>query len=249
MGFPGVLRYITGAMTVFLVEDDELIRTNVAEYLRLADFSVVAVASGNEARAVLDSSEHIDLAILDVSLPDVSGFWLAKTVRRSRRAGLPVIFLTARDDETSRITGFELGADDYVVKPFSPKELVMRVQAILRRSTPPAADQPETRESTLRYESDGHMLELEMSLKRSRVDDRTVHLTHTEWCIMEWFIAHPDMVLSRSVILESILDYEGDLMTRTADAHISNLRSKLTPGTWIETVRGFGYRFSGTRRD
>lgn len=241
------MRYSTGAMTVLLVEDDELIRTNVAEYLQLADFTVIAAASGTEARGVLDSSEAIDLAILDVSLPGVSGFSLAKAVRQSRRAELPILFLTARDDETSRITGFELGADDYVVKPFSPKELVMRVQAILRRSAPAAASEAGDPASTLRYENDGHALELQLSQKRIRVDERVVDLTPTEWAIMEWFVEHPQMVLSRSVILESILAYEGDLMTRTADAHISNLRSKLTPGTWIETVRGFGYRFAGDR--
>jgi DNA-binding response OmpR family regulator len=234
---------------IFLLEDDPEIREAVAEYLRLADHEVTECERGDEA-ARLISSTVPDLLILDVAVPGRSGFVVAKDARAT--GDVPIIFLTSRDDETSRITGLELGADDYVTKPFSPRELVLRVNAVLRRTTS-AAGQPPSRPAryvlrgtsvpagtsvpTLEFHPENHVV---------AIDGAPVATTATEWRILELLISRAPAVVTRDSIIAEALGYDAAVETRSADAHVKNLRARLGDGRWIETVRGFGYRFAGT---
>jgi len=224
---------------IFLVEDNESIREAVAGYLRLEEHEVVEFGGVAD---VLEVMRHTppDLAILDVMLPDGSGFALAKKIRAE--SPVPLVFLTAREAESDRITGFELGADDYVVKPFSPKELVLRVQALLRRAgsaAPRGADGCwERGASRLCLDAAGH---------RATVDGAPLELTAAEWKILERLALNAGVVVSRERLLGESLGYAYEGSERTIDTHVKNLRAKLGDPGWVETVRGFGYRFGGTR--
>lgn len=161
----------------------------------------------------------------------------------SRAQGLPIIFLTAKASESDRITGFELGADDYVVKPFSPRELSLRVEAVLRRSGSGGAKPG----ATMSWVLGKQVLELDEAAHRASVAGNEINLTVAEWKILSYLATHLGVVVGRERLLGESLDYlvaEGS--ERTVDTHIKNLRAKLGSAGWIETVRGFGYRFSGT---
>jgi DNA-binding response OmpR family regulator len=224
---------------IFVVEDNEPLREAVCSYLRLNDHEIVEFA---RLRGVLEAvdTRPPDLIVLDVMLPDGDGFLLARKIRKSH--AVPIIFLTAKASESDRITGFELGADDYVVKPFSAKELSLRVEAVLRRSGHPAvAGLP-----AMRWELDRRVLELDETAHRASVDGTEINLTVAEWKILSYLAVRSGTVVGRERLLGESLDYlvaEGS--ERTVDTHIKNLRAKLGDAGWIETVRGFGYRFSG----
>ena len=230
---------------ILILEDDTAIREAVAEYLRLADHEVVECGSGDEVLQHL-GAQGPDLFVLDVAVPGRSGFSVAKAIRS--RSQVPIVFLTARDDETSRITGLELGADDYVTKPFSPRELVLRVNAILRRAGGDGIQTPETaaRRYALGGAEDGPVLTVDPERHTVSLDGTPVHLTATEWRLLEVIAARAPGVVARDVLIEDALGYDATVETRSADAHIKNLRAKLGDHRWVETVRGFGYRFGGT---
>jgi two-component system phosphate regulon response regulator PhoB len=224
---------------VFLIEDNESIREAVAGYLRLAEHEVVAFDSVRDVREVMEHKRP-DLLIIDVMLPDGNGFAFAKQVRA--HSTVPFIFLTAKDAESDRITGFELGADDYVVKPFSPKELVLRAEAVLRRTKATGAEPRETR-----WSLDGKTLSVDEDKHTAAVDEGELQLTGAEWKILEYLAKNEGIMLSRERILGECLDYDYEGSERTVDTHIKNIRAKLGDGNWIETVRGFGYRFKGEK--
>jgi DNA-binding response OmpR family regulator len=224
---------------IFLVEDNDSLREAINSYLKLNDHEVFEFPRGSGVIEALDTKAP-DLIILDVMLPDANGFQLAKKIRKDH--DVPIVFLTAKTAESDRITGFEVGGDDYVVKPFSPKELVLRVEAILKRSR---KDAPET-VPVRQWVYGNHTLEMDSSAHRALVDEKEVSLTPAEWKILEYFANHPSIVVERNRLLGESLDYfmaEGS--ERTIDTHVKNLRAKLADPGWIETVRGFGYRFSG----
>jgi DNA-binding response OmpR family regulator len=227
---------------IFVVEDNESLREAVCSYLRLNDHEIVEFARiGGVLEAI--ETRPPDLIVLDVMLPDGDGFFLARKIRKAQT--LPIIFLTAKATESDRITGFELGADDYVVKPFSPKELSLRVEAVLRRSGGSAVYSP----PSLCWSLGEQVLELDETAHRASVDGAEINLTVAEWKILSYLAVRPGTVVSRERLLGESLDYlvaEGS--ERTVDTHIKNLRSKLGDPGWIETVRGFGYRFSGVAR-
>jgi DNA-binding response OmpR family regulator len=235
MGVPAMAR-------IFVVEDNESLREAVCSYLRLNDHEIVEFPRiGGVLEAI--ETKPPDLIVLDVMLPDGDGFLLARKIRKSHT--VPIIFLTAKATESDRITGFELGADDYVVKPFSPKELSLRVEAVLRRSSGPAV----LSAPPLCWSLGEQVLELDETAHRASVDGAEINLTVAEWKILSYLAARPGTVVSRERLLGESLDYlvaEGS--ERTVDTHIKNLRSKLGDPGWIETVRGFGYRFSGEVR-
>ena len=224
---------------IFLVEDNENLREAVSSYLKLDDHEVTEF---DRTRGVLEALEtkRSDLLILDVMLPDGDGFQLARQIRKKHQ--MPILFLTAKSSESDRITGFEIGGDDYVVKPFSPKELTLRVKAILRRSR---SEVPSEKQRGVWLYKD-HVLELDGTTHRAKADGTVLNLTAAEWKILDYLSSHPGIVVGRNRLMGESLDYlmpEGS--ERTIDTHIKNLRAKLGEHGWIETVRGFGYRFSG----
>ena len=227
---------------IFVIEDNDGLRDTIASYLRLEEHTVTGFSklSGVEQAIRL---QRPDLIILDVMLPDGDGFLFARKLRAWNCT--PIVFLTARTTESDRITGFEVGADDYVVKPFSNKELMLRVRALLRRMH----EQPETPISQWELEeADGaHELTLDEAGHVCRHDGADVVLTAAEWKILKYLAERPRMVVSRDRLL-GCLDYIAEGSERTIDTHIKNLRIKLDKAGWIDTVRGFGYRFTGRAR-
>lgn len=227
---------------VFLVEDNETLREAVRSYLLLDDHEVVEfgrVAGVEEAFR----TRPPQLLILDVMLPDGDGFLLARRLRREH--SVPIIFLTAKSAESDRITGFELGADDYVVKPFSPRELILRVEAVLRRAVAEGGSGGAIT-GFRAWQHEGRRLEMDEAQHRASVDGRELQLTAAEWKILARLTTSAGVVVARERLLGESLDYlvaEGS--ERTVDTHVKNLRAKLREPGWIETVRGFGYRFAG----
>lgn len=186
-----------------------------------------------------------DMLIQDVMLPDGDGFTFVKKLRMSY--SFPVVFMTARVAESDRILGFELGADDYITKPFSAKELVLRVQAIFRRLD--GASQLHRSGSS--WVLDGSILLLDEVSHLFTIDGRHIPLTAAEWRIMSYLVSNSGILITRAQILEHCFDYSFESYDRIVDTHVKNIRSKLGPlgAQWIETVRGYGYRFAGHPTD
>ena len=226
---------------ILVVDDEPDITALVAYHLARAGYRVSTASSGSEAlRAARE--ERPDLVILDLMLPGVSGYDVLSELRtfdETRDVG--VILLTARRDEPDRIRGLSLGADDYLTKPFSPAELVLRVRAVLRRLASPAVSSG----STLVV---GNLV-IDRGAARVLLDGREVGLTAIEYKLLVILIERRGRVQSRPKLLEVVWEAHPDIQTRTVDMHILRLRSKLGPmGDMIETVRGFGYRFANTYR-
>lgn len=227
----------TGTVHRILVVDDEPdITALVAYHLAKAGYRVTTAATGADAlRSARD--ERPDLVVLDLMLPGHSGFdVLAELRRRDETRDVGVLLLTARKEEPDRIKGLSLGADDYLSKPFSPKELVLRVGAILRRlAAPPVAAGGRLV---------GGPITLDRAAHRVTVDGKDVELTATEFKLLERLIERRDRVQARAQLLESVWQAQPDIQTRTVDMHVQRLRAKLGgAGEWIETVRAVGYRF------
>jgi len=227
---------------VIIVEDNSLIRDAVSGYLKLDGYKTLEFGG---VAGVLDAvkRETANLAILDVMLPDGSGFALAKEIRAA--SDIPLIFLTAKDSESDRILGFELGADDYICKPFSAKELVLRVHALLRRSG--KTDSGKSVASG-EWKSGNSTVIIDEAKHSVSVDGNLAELTSTEWKILLYLASNAGQVVSREQLLGECLNYFFEGSERTIDTHMANLRSKIGQ-QWISTVRGFGYRFSGIKSD
>jgi two-component system, OmpR family, alkaline phosphatase synthesis response regulator PhoP len=227
---------------ILVVEDDEDIAQLVARYLDKAGFSVEVVSSGREALAAIGSKPP-KLLILDLMLPQVDGLEICRVVRGNERtATIPIIMLTARAEESERILGLEIGADDYIAKPFSPSELVARVRALLRRT-----QRQEGQESrTLSYgpivvDADRHTVSLEGA---------EVRLTAKEFLLLEYLLRHRGRVLSRDLLLTDVWGYRYTGGSRTVDVHVRRLREKLPPlGEALVTVKQFGYKLRDTSSD
>jgi DNA-binding response OmpR family regulator len=225
--------------TVLLVEDERKLRELVRAYLERAGFTVLSTESGAEA-IMLGASASPDLVILDLGLPDVPGDAVARELRAA--GPVPILMLTARSTEEDRIAGLELGADDYVTKPFSPRELVLRVQAILRRGGPVAEH------GAISY-GDG-MLTLDESRREARVRGVVVDLTPTEWGVLLALATVPGRVYSRYELINRVRGYEFEGYERTVDSHVKNLRRKIEKDPAnpqiVLTVLGGGYRLGLT---
>jgi DNA-binding response OmpR family regulator len=220
-------------MTILVAEDDRDIAELIARYLQKAGWQPHIAASGDEALAF--ARHHpLDLAILDVMLPGISGFDLCRMLRGAEQtAALPIIMLTARAEESDRIVGLELGADDYIAKPFSPNELVARVRAVSRRS------RRDDRDVVLRYGP------IAMDLARHAVHEngREVKLTAKEFLLLEYLLRHRGRVLSRDLLLNDVWGYSYTGGTRTVDVHVRRLREKLPVLVdALVTVKQFGYK-------
>ncbi len=222
------------AVRVLLVEDDGAIGALVRTYLVRDGHHVVWVLSGEEA--LVELGRHaIGLVILDVALPGVDGLEVCRRVRA--RSSLPIIMLTARDEEPDRVAGLELGADDYVTKPFSPRELMARVKAVLRRAGPSARLAVER--ATPREAGD---VRLDPAAREVTVGGRAVQLTAKEFDLLAHLLAHPGVVLGRDRLLVDVWGFDFPGGTRTVDVHVAQLRKKLARPLLIRTVRGAGYK-------
>ncbi|HTX58980.1 MAG TPA: response regulator transcription factor [Verrucomicrobiae bacterium] len=222
--------------TILVAEDDGAIRDLLAHHLEREGFCVVGAADGHAA--LRGARGAADLLILDVGLPGIDGYDVARTLRREERT-IPILMLTARTDEIDRVVGFELGADDYVTKPFSPREVVARVKAVLRRCGEPAAE----RRSTIFC----GRLEIDRDAREARVDGRTVALRPRELALLIELASNPGIALSRTRLLQKVwgFDYAGD--ERTVDVHVRRLRRAVEEpfglSPLLHTVHGIGYKF------
>jgi DNA-binding response OmpR family regulator len=219
---------------ILVVEDEQAIADLVRAYLRRDGFDVVWARSGEQALEEL-GRHPVRLVVLDIGLPGIDGFEVCRRLRG--RTGVPILILSARDDEVDRVAGLEAGADDYVTKPFSPRELVARVKAILRRAAGAG--------TTL----DGGSLaagevELDRSSREVRAGGEPVELTGREFDLLAALLAHPGVVLSRERLLELAWGGEFPGGTRTVDVHVGQLRAKLGRPDLIQTVRGAGYKLT-----
>ena len=226
---------------IYIVEDHEVIRNGVVQYLNLSGYEAVGFKSIQDARDAFQEKSP-DLLIQDVMLPDGDGFSFVKSIKQ-KHSKLPVIFLTARVDESDRILGFELGADDYITKPFSPKELVLRIQALFRRVDEASVSQ----ENVFRYSDGENEMVIDDDEHQLSINGEPVSLTAAEWRIVFYLASNSPNLITRAQILEQCFDYSFESYERVVDTHIKNIRAKLRPGSWIDTVRGYGYRFAGKR--
>ncbi|MDA8345954.1 MAG: response regulator transcription factor [Thermaerobacter sp.] len=224
-------------MRVLLVDDDDDVQEILGHYLQQDGHTVVAARTGAEALAA--AAGDVDVAVLDLTLPDLDGFEVLRRWRSGQGATLPILLLTARGEESDRLLGLGLGADDYVVKPFSPREVCLRVGRLgLRRS----AAEPAAMSSVLRWGR------LAMLLDEHRVlaGDADVQLTPREYELLRIFLSRPRHVLSRAAIIGSLWE-DGYVSDHVVDVHLASLRRKLGDDLQVENVRGIGYRLVGSK--
>jgi DNA-binding response OmpR family regulator len=223
--------------TVLVVDDEPIVRDVVVRYLRRDGFETREAATGDEARNILETDESPELVVLDVMLPGTDGLELCRWIRS--RSELPVIMLTARGEETDRIVGLELGADDYVTKPFSPRELAVRVRTVLRRSRTTVDD--------IERVSFGSF-EVDATSREVRRSNELLRLTVKEFDLLWFLVSHPRRVFSRDQLMDRVWGYRTTVDTGTVTVHIRRLREKIeevpSRPRYLETVWGIGYRFT-----
>lgn len=210
-------------MTILVVEDDPGIADVVEYVLQNAGHTLIKTASGREGIRLAAQAEFV---VLDIGLPDMDGFDVCREIRRS--LNVPIIILTSRADEIDRVVGLELGADDYLAKPFSSRELIARIKAIVRRT---AQTSPE------------RGLVMDRAMFSAQMEGRALDLSRTEFDLLACLSGQPGRVFTREQILDAAWTDGGCVTDRTVDAHIKSLRKKLAPHDCLETVRGVGYRF------
>jgi len=226
--------------TILVVDDEPQIVQVVRDYLEHGGFTVVTAAEGSTALRVA-ATQHPDLVILDLALPGIDGLDVTRSLRRN--GTVPIIMLTARTDESDKLVGLELGADDYLTKPFSPKELVARVRSVLRRSEAARAPADVVRVGEV---------ELNLPNMELRIGGRSIELTPTEFQLLVTMARQPGRVFSRAQLLHAVHGVAFDSYERAIDAHVKNLRRKIEPDPhsprYLLTVFGVGYRFADARR-
>lgn len=218
---------------ILIIEDDPDIVEMITYNLEKEGFNVVSSSNGEDAIDLL-RIEHPNLVILDLMLPGLDGFEVCSSIRNTPETShIPVIMLTAKSREIDKIAGFEIGADDYVTKPFSPKELIARIRAVLRRFE----------SSTLKHMKNEN-ISIDSLRHKATVFGNQVHLTYTEFKLLAYMIQRPGVVLTRDKILADVFHYSSESYDRSVDNHIKTLRKKLGAARGhIETVRGLGYSF------
>ncbi len=222
---------------ILVVEDEDAIREMLSMTLTRAGFETMGVGSVSQARGVV-MDKRPNLILLDWMLPDTSGIEYARSLKKDAMTReIPIIMVTARGDESDRIKGLEVGADDYITKPFSPKELVARIKTVLRRGAPPDDNQI--------IQADG--LRVDLAGHRVMINNTIIDLGPTEFRLLHFFITHPDRVYSRSQLLDQVWGGSVFIGERAVDVHIRRLRQALAThkhDQYVQTVRGTGYRFS-----
>lgn len=219
-------------LKILVVDDESRMRKLVKDFLVKNNYMVLEAADGEEAVNIFMSTKDIALIILDVMMPKLDGYGAAEEIRKV--SDVPIIMLTAKSDERDELKGFELGVDEYITKPFSPKILVARVGAVLRRSNSQDAGEI--------ISVDG--IEMDLSAHQVKVDGETIELSYKEFELLNYFLVNQGVALSREKILNNVwnYDYFGD--ARTIDTHVKKLRSKLgKKGEYIKTIWGMGYKF------
>jgi DNA-binding response OmpR family regulator len=230
---------VTTTRTILVVDDEPRIVELARDYLQHAGFRVIAAADG---RGALDLArrERPDLVVLDIGLPGLDGLDVTKALRAE--GSIPIVMVTARDDELDKLLGLELGADDYVTKPFSPRELVARVKAVLRR-----ADRPVDASDVIRVGE----LTLDVPRMRTEVAGRSVDLTPTEFTLLATLARQPGRIFTRSQLLDELRGVAFESYERAIDSHVKNLRRKIEPDPrqprYVLTVYGVGYRLADDR--
>ncbi len=220
---------------ILVVDDESRIRKLIKDYLRRGGYEVIEASDGEEALEIFYKTKDISLIILDVMMPNLDGWEVLKEIRES--SGVPIIMLTAKSEEEDELNGYSLGADEYVLKPFSPKVLVARVEAVLRRSLG---------EETSIIENDG--IRIDENAHEVTVDGKNVELSVREYDLLKYFMKNPGIALSREKILNSVWDYDYYGDARTIDTHVKKLRSKLLDkGDLIKTIWGVGYKFGSSQ--
>ncbi len=221
---------------ILIVDDEKNIRNVISEYAKFDGFETVEAEDGMEAVEIC-RKEDFDLIIMDIMMPKLDGYSAVKEIRKTKQT--PVIMLSARGEEYDKLFGFEIGVDDYVTKPFSPKELLARIRAVIKRSAP--AEQTEGRE-TLKFEG----LEIDMSGRVVKVDGVPASLTPKEYDLLFYLVRNKGIALSREKLLEEVWGYDFYGDDRTVDTHIKMLRNSLGEyRKFIITLRGMGYKFDG----
>lgn len=224
---------------VLVIEDEPDIRKTVEYNLTREGYEVSGCGSISEAKALLENS-NFSIILLDLMLPDGSGLDLCKQIKSNPESNeIPILILTAKDDEVDKVVGFELGADDYVTKPFSVRELILRVKAILKRGTKkPEIIEVEREFGALKIDTESHEV---------FVNDNEVVLTALEFRLLKQLVDRRGRVQTRDQLLSDVWGYSADITTRTVDTHIKRLREKLgVIGKYVQTIRGVGYKFTRT---
>ena len=223
--------------TVLVVEDEASIASFVSLYLKNAGYEVKAVSTGSDA-LIQAASGKLSLVILDLMLPDLDGIEVCRRLRKT--SDVPILMLTARDEDVDKIIGLEVGADDYLTKPFNPRELVARVKSILRRSTP---DRKEVASATLQHGD----LHVDAGRREVKVGEEEIKLAPKEFDLLWELLDHRGLVLTRDQLLERVWGYTFAGDTRTVDVHVRQLRRKLGEASPIVTVWGVGYKVGPAR--
>jgi len=218
---------------ILIIEDDKDIVEMIKYNLKKEQYTVAASFTGKQGFSSA-KKDRPDMILLDLMLPDIDGFEVCKLLKNNELTRrIPIIMLTAKSREADKVAGLELGADDYLTKPFSPRELSARIKAVLRR-----VDAPKLSRKTVRG-----ILLVDSVKHKVYVEGKEVLLTHTEFKILEFMIERPGVVITRNKLLDNIFGYDSEIYDRTIDAHIKSIRKKLqTARDYIETVRGSGYR-------
>ena len=226
-------------MNILVIEDEPDIRKNLEYNLAREGFKVSAVGSLSDANETLKNNVF-SLILLDLMLPDGSGLDLCKKIKGNPETeSIPIIILTAKDDEVDRVVGFELGADDYVTKPFSVRELILRVKAILKRGI--------KKSDVVEVERQFGDLKIDVESHEVHVDSSLIELTALEFRLLRELVDKRGRVQSRDQLLSEVWGYNSEVTTRTVDTHIKRLREKLgSMGKYVQTIRGVGYKFSRT---
>ncbi len=227
---------------ILVIEDEEDLNQTLSFNLENEGYKVTSALKGSEALEILENASPPDLVILDLMLPDMPGLDICRHIRsKDNLKNISVIIVTAKGEEVDRVVGFELGADDYIVKPYSVRELMLRIQAQLRRNDSSEVTEENSEEGNISFKD----LLIDNSKHKVFLSDKKISLTAKEYTLLKYLLTKADKVQTRDTLLDKVWGYDNSVTTRTVDTHVKRLRSKLGKyGKNIETIRGVGYIFN-----
>ena len=227
---------------ILVIEDEEDLNQTLSFNLENEGYKVTPALKGSEALSILENESPPDLVILDLMLPDMSGLDICRHIRsKDNLKNISVIIVTAKGEEVDRVVGFELGADDYIVKPYSVRELMLRIQAQLRRNDSSEVTEENSEKGNISFKD----LLIDNSKHKVFLSDKKISLTAKEYTLLKYLLTKADKVQTRDILLDQVWGYDNSVTTRTVDTHVKRLRSKLGKyGKNIETIRGVGYIFN-----